>query len=162
MVIGVSALGAAALAWARLQVGQKESGGNNRGAFVEGCLACVSLLPGEPWCAAFVVSAFQEGAGTLGIPCPVPATGSCLHLWARAQNYVVVGIPEPGDVYVLQHSPTTGHVGLVIEWLEHGAIHEISGNTNEQGSREGNAVAEHRGAPAAVHGGKLLGYLRFV
>lgn len=158
----MSALGDAALKWARAQVGQKEVGGNNRGLFVEGLLASVGLPAGEPWCCAFAVTAFQEGAGSLGIACPVPATGSCLHMWTRSQNYVVVGVPEPGDTYVLQHSATTGHVGLVIEWLGHGAIHEISGNTNEQGSREGNAVAEHRGAPAATHGGKLLGYLRFV
>ena len=38
---------------------------------------------------------------------------------------------------------------------------EISGNTNGEGSREGNQWAIHHGYPEVSHGGMLLGYLDF-
>lgn len=107
-------LAAEALAYALTQLGVTEHGGNNRGPQVEQYLAAVGLPAGNPWCAAWVVACFQEAAGKLGLPCPVPATGSSQRLWERAQAYVVAdGIPQPGDVYVLAHSPSTGHVGIV-------------------------------------------------
>lgn len=156
-------VGMAALAWAQNELlrGVREIGGNNRGPDVDAYLANVNLPPGEPWCCAFVVMGVQEGAGSLGVPCTCPVTGACLHLWSRAVNARVV-IPQPGDVYVLQHSPSTGHVGFVETVDDMGRVlTEISGNTNATGSREGDCVFRHDGAPEVSHGGVLLGYLRF-
>jgi hypothetical protein len=156
-------VGTAALAWAQgeLERGVREVGGNNRGPDVEAYLAAVDLPAGEPWCCAFVVTGIMNGAGALGVPCTCPSTGSCLHLWARATN-ARVKVPQAGDVYVLQHSPSTGHVGFVETVSESGQVlTEISGNTNREGSREGDSVWRHEGPPELSHEGKLLGYLRF-
>lgn len=153
-------LGESALAWAKTQLNVQEVGGNNRGPEVEGYLANVNLPPGDAWCCAFVVTGLQQGAGGPA----VPVTGSCLALWRRSVLFQIPedGIPQPGDVYVLKHSPTTGHVGFVETVGPTGTVlTEISGNTNREGSREGNSVWRHSGRPEVSHGGLLLGYLRF-
>lgn len=161
----VVTVGEAALSWARKELarGVHETGGNNRGPNVEAYLANVRLPSGEPWCCAFAVMGVQEGAGFLGVPCKVPMTGSCLALWERSVNARVT-LPRPGDVYVLQHSATTGHVGFVEGITPDGfrVESEISGNTFVVGGgRAGDSVARHQGPPQLTHGGKLLGYLRF-
>jgi len=161
----VVTVGEMALSWAQKELarGVREKGGNNRGPDVEAYLANVSLPPGEPWCCAFAVMAIQEGAGFLGVPARIPVTGSCLHLWERSVNARKMS-PKVGDVYVLQHSPNTGHVGIVESLSDDGlrVAAEISGNTFEdRGGRAGDCVARHAGAPELTHGGRLLGYLRF-
>jgi hypothetical protein len=161
----VVTVGEMALSWAQRELsrGVREIGGNNRGPDVDAYLANVGLPAGEPWCCAFAVMGIMEGAGFLGVPCTCPITGSCLHLWERAVN-CHVNSPQAGDVYVLQHSPTTGHVGFV-ETVNPKTLlvaTEISGNTSAlNGGREGNCVARHTGSPELTHGGRLLGYLRF-
>ena len=63
---------------------------------------------------------------------------------------------------MLQHSAHTGHVGIVEQVdLAGNVLTEVSGNTNEAGMREGNAVWRHDGPPEKSHGGVLLGYLKF-
>jgi hypothetical protein len=47
---------------------------------------------------------------------------------------------QPGDVMISLMANGKGHCGLFIK-REHGRIFSIDGNTNESGSREGNAVA---------------------
>lgn len=161
-------LGESALAWALTKLGVMESGGSNRGSEVEKFLATVRLEPGQPWCCAFVVTGLEEAASAPELADKaisfVPRTGSCLALWRRAEAFQVHdGIARPGDVYVLKHSATTGHVGFVEAVDPTGqVVSEISGNTNRGGSREGNSVWRHMGRPEISHGGMLLGYLRFV
>jgi hypothetical protein len=83
-------------------------------------------------------------------------------MWALTEPICRVQVPTPGCVYVLKHSEHTGHVGIVETVDDAGnVLTEISGNTNEAGSREGNAVARHHGPPQVSHGGVLLGYLDF-
>lgn len=160
-------LGQAALAWALTKLGVMESGGSNRGPEVEKFLATVKLAPGSPWCCAFAVTALEEGGKVPELAAMtsavVPRTGSCLALWRRAEPFQVRdGVARPGDVYVLKHSATTGHVGFVESVDPAGIVtSEISGNTNRGGSREGNSVWRHVGRPEISHGGILLGYLRF-
>jgi hypothetical protein len=161
-----TSVGEAALAWAQNELlrGVREIGGNNRGPDVNAYLANVNLPPGEPWCCAFAVMGIQEGAGKLGVPCTIPVTGACLHLWSRSVNNAIGGMPLPGDIYVLQHSASTGHVGFVETVSADGfdVETEISGNTfADHGGRNGDCVALHLGSPEKTHGGKLLGYLRF-
>lgn len=150
-----------ALALASADVGQRELGGNNRGPYVEACLAKVGLPAGEPWCAAALFTWFDRAAAQLGLTNPVPKTGSTLRLWALAEPYCRDSMPSVGAVYVIRHSPTTGHVGI-IEACGDGGVTEISGNTNREGSREGDSVWRHSGtSPEVIHGGELLGYLAF-
>lgn len=159
-------VGEVALSWARKELarGVHEVGGGNRGPDVEAYLTNVRLPPGEPWCCAFAVAGIQAGAKELRVVCKIPSTGSCLSLWERAVNARHQGMPLPGDIYVLQHTETTGHVGFVEGITPDGYYveSEISGNTfADRGGRAGDCVARHRGPPEKTHGGKLLGYLRF-
>ncbi len=154
-------LTAAVLAIARTHVGEKETG-NNSGPFIDNYLASVGLNPGYPWCAAALFYWFREAAQQLGLENPFPKTASSLRVWTLSEPICRVPVPTPGCVYVLQHSPSTGHVGIVESIGEDGVICEISANTFDgHGGREGNTVAKHYGDPAVTHGGHVVGWLDF-
>lgn len=153
-------LSATALDIARQCIGIREEGPPNSGPEVDAYLASVGLAPGYPWCAAWLHWVFRRAAKTCGLVNPFPRTASSLKVWTFAEPVCRDSNPAAGYVYVLKHSETTGHVGIV-ERIDADGITEISGNTNEAGSREGNAVARHKGQPEVVHGGELLGYLNF-
>jgi hypothetical protein len=151
----------AAVAVAAEQVGTHEVR-HNSGPMVDRFLAAVGLGPGEPWCCAFLAWVFAEAAHRTLDSNPFPRTGSTLALWDRADPLYRDSNPRVGLVYVLKHSATTGHVGIVESVNVYGAVEaEISGNTNAKGSREGDRVARHSGTPEVSHGGELLGYLDF-
>ncbi len=83
-------------------------------------------------------------------------------MWELTPPQCRVTIPYPGCTYFLEHTPTTGHEGVIEVVTPAGIVAaEISGNTNAKGSREGNTVARHTGPPELSHGGKLLGYADF-
>jgi hypothetical protein len=151
----------AALAAAQGQLGVREQGGNNTGPEVDQYLAAVGLDPGYPWCAAFLFYCFRQAAGQLELVNPVPKTASTQRLWTLSEPITRDSNPQPGYVYVLRHSPTTGHAGIIESVGADGTIVEISGNTNATGSREGDCVFRHTGQPEVTHGGELLGYLNF-
>lgn len=150
-----------ALSVAQGQLGVHEQGGNNTGPQVDQYLAAVGLDPGYPWCAAFLFFCFREASKRLALVNPVPRTASTQRLWTLSEPITRDSNPQPGYVYVLQHSPTSGHVGIIESVGADGTIAEISGNTNQTGSREGNTVWRHEGQPEVTHGGVLLGYLNF-
>jgi hypothetical protein len=158
---GVPTLSQVALEIARSYLGVHEEGGNNRGPQVSLFLASVGLDPGNPWCAAFLHFCFRQASGRLGLENPFPKTGSSLKVWVNADALCQDTNPQVGAVYVLRHTATTGHVGIVETLDDIGCGDEISGNTNATGSREGNCVYRHHGEPSLVHGGELLGYLVF-
>jgi CHAP domain len=153
-------IGEAAITCAASQVGVTEVGGNNCGPQVELFLAAVGLSRGFAWCAAFCYWCFRQAAVQMKMTNPCPRTGGGLRLWHLADPVCHVYEPARGRIYVLDHGNGNSHVGIVESVNDDGTITEISGNTNAAGSREGNAVARHTGKdPAAIHGGKLLGYL---
>jgi hypothetical protein len=148
------------IARSQLQV-REDRETKNSGKEVDAYLESVGLPPGLAWCAAFMHWVFAEAARQTGLRNPFPRAGGCLAVWRRTEPVCKDSNPQPGYVYVLQHTGTTGHIGIV-EKVEDGVITEISGNTNLSGSREGNAVARHTGQPEVVHGpATLLGYLDF-
>jgi len=155
----MASLQQAAVAIAVSQLGVRESGGNNRGPQVEQYLASVGLDPGFSWCAAFVFWCFRQASQQLGLVNPCPRTAGAVRLWTLTEPICRDLVPAPGSIYVLDHGGGKGHAGIIESIDDEGTIAEISGNTNAAGSREGNAVARHVGAPAKVHGGTLLGYL---
>lgn len=143
-------------------IGVHEEGGNNRGPRVDQYLASVGLDPGYAWCAAFVYFCFRAAAQQLGLVNPVPKTGGVLHMGKMTEPICRAVNPAPGYVYILDHGGGVGHAGIIETVNDDGTITEISGNTNAQGSREGNAVARHTGtSPEAIHGGTLLYYLNY-
>lgn len=145
---------------ARDYIGVHEEGGKNRGPEIDLMNAAVGQKPGQPWCWAFLYLVMAKAAAKLGMNNPLPpAYGSTLRAWRTAQPYMRDSNPQPGYIWVLQHSETTGHAGIVESINDIGVITSISGNTNEKGSREGTHVLRKTGQPEVVHGGVLLGYL---
>ncbi len=126
--------------------GVHEQGGNNRGPRVEQMLRTVGLEPGQPWCCAAVCTWIKQAIIALGITTKVHFGASVLKLWERNEP-LRISQPEPGCI-ALRHEGTNskgqrvGHAMLVLDVLDDGqTLKCISGNTNGQGSREGNCVA---------------------
>lgn len=126
------------------QVGVKELTGNNDGKEVEEYLSYVGLPAGNPWCAAFVA----WNMGEVGInnprsgwsPSYFPSRNT---IYTRGKNNNTV--PATGDVFGIYFNSLgrIAHVGFIHTWGESWAV-TVEGNTNDDGSREGNKVAIKR------------------
>ena len=138
----MSPLVSRALDIARGEVGVREVG-RNRGQRVEEYQKAVGLLPGDPWCAAFVCWAFVRAAEEMGEPCPIPKGGAVNKLWRRAPEDMRRMGPAPGYVFIRYSNPANpyslGHTGIV-ESISFEGIWTIEGNTDDGGSREGDGV----------------------
>lgn len=139
------------------EIGTRETS-RNSGERVDEYLASVGLDPGYPWCAAFVHWCAGK-ARPAGFINPCPRTAGALKLWDLSHPDCRRGIPAPGFVFVLDHGHGLGHVGIVEEVVGDGSIITVEGNTNSEGSREGDRVARHRWSPAIGTRGTLLGYV---
>ena len=121
------------------QVGVVEATGNNDGVQVEAYLSSAGLSKGAPWCAAFVNWCFEQN----GIPGPEkhPAYSPSWFPKDRPIN----SPPERADVFGIYFKSLgrVAHVGFIDSW--HGTyVITVEGNTNDTGSREGNAVLKKR------------------
>ena len=107
-------------------------------------------MNGVAWCGIFVSwVAFMVGAlGTL-----VPKYASCFVglKWFRARDQSGYWPPQPGDIFIKRvYNPgawnadpdgwATEHTGIVEKYLGGGRIQTIEGNTNNNGSAQGNGV----------------------
>lgn len=123
-------------------LGVQEEGGKNRGRLIDEWLRFVYLNPdkgppgGFPWCAAFV-SAMCWDAGYY-----IRKSGSVLRLY-DANHQIQADEPQVGDVCIHLAGSGKGHCGFYLRTVD-GEIETVEGNTNESGSREGNAVAIQR------------------
>ncbi len=119
------------------QIGTKEVG-RNRGLKVEAYQASVGLPAGSPWCAAFVYWCYEQAAEQAGVRNPVPRTGGVHKMFLRGRKLQCHG---PGQgIFFHDSGAGLGHCGFVTS-INGDTLHTIEGNTNEDGSREGNAVA---------------------
>lgn len=126
------------------QIGVKEQGGANRGKQVEQYLASVGLGSGYPWCAAFVSWCFQQVDVKHPRSAWVPS-------YARTQNLIfqrgkfIKRLPRPGDVLMIWYAQLKrpAHIGFVERWQDTWVI-TVEGNTNADGSREGDGVYRKR------------------
>jgi hypothetical protein len=114
---------------------------------------------GSAWCTSVAFLAFMLAALKCGLRNPFPPTASSQ---AAARHFEPVCFspnPTVGAIYVLRHSPTTGHLGIVEEISDGWVRAELSGNTfADKGGRAGNCFARHFGQPEVTHGGELLGF----
>jgi hypothetical protein len=62
-------------------------------------------------------------------------------------------------VFVLDKGHGLGHCGIVEDLVGDGSIITIEGNTNAEGSREGDRVARHQWNPREGKRGRLYGYI---
>jgi len=148
---------------ARSYLGHEETAPNSS-PLIDGWLAGVGQPPGKSWCAAAIHGWCEETAKQLGIANPCPRTASALRMWEMLQGFRVP-TPTPGCLGFSDHGQGKGHVWTVEEASGSGFMVSLSGNTNAEGSREGNCVARHQwdwllglAHKVHVHGGRLLGF----
>lgn len=120
------------LAIARKELGVRELTGNNDGAQVERYLAYVGLKKGAAWCAAYVSWVYGQ-AGYIA-----PRTGWSPALFPASRQ---VASAVPGTVFGIWFPSLKriAHCGF-IERLQGDFVQTIEGNTNLNGSREGQGV----------------------
>lgn len=128
-------------------VGTREVGGNNRGTLVERYQERVGGHPGESWCYAAVYTWFDDAARSL-VPFknPLPKTRSCHFAFDKLITTAGIRLlkaPTRGCLAFRDRGKGQGHVGIVIDTrIPEGRIITVEGNTNDEGSAEGDAVAE--------------------
>jgi hypothetical protein len=117
------------------QLGVHEVGGKNRGPRVDEYIRSVELDPDDShaWCAAFVCWCVR-GAGK-----SIKTSGRVARLWELNEDLAVLE-PKPSDIAIHLNDDGTGHCGIV-DSVTDTHIQCIEGNTNAEGSREGDRVA---------------------
>ncbi|MBU0695426.1 MAG: peptidoglycan-binding protein [Bacteroidetes bacterium] len=124
------------LAIANQEVGIREASGHNDGQRVAAYLAAADLRMGAPWCAAFVCWVFRKAGYAQ------PRTG-----WSPAlfNSRVHRKKAAPGLVFGIWFPELhrIAHVGFVAD-LQHDWVISIEGNSNADGSREGDGVYRKR------------------
>jgi hypothetical protein len=109
----------------------------NRGPQVDVYLHSVGIDPSAgsyPWCVAFV----RWCCSRVGIW--LPRTASVKRLWEMGED-LRVDSPQPGDVGIHLRADGLGHCGFFMRWVDENYIETVDGNTNSEGSREGDRVA---------------------
>ncbi len=146
--------------WITSKIGTKETTPNG-GPEINEWLRLVGLPTGNEWCAATVYAAGFYSSRELGIVCPVPRTAGALKLWSLADPACHVLTPARGRVGVIDHGGGKGHAVICTLVDPNGLAFFASGNTNAEGSRVGNCVAQHSGDPGVVHHGRFVGWCDF-
>ena len=128
---------------AKSYVGIMEATGRNDGPEVERFLSLVGFDAGVPWCAAFTSYIYWSN----GLENPMSAWSPTWGLrkdviWQAGQPIRAAMVKvRPGDAFTIYYSSKQriGHVGLVY-YATPEYLYTIEGNTNAEGSREGNGV----------------------
>lgn len=126
------------------QVGVRETGGSNRGPQVEMYLESVDLGPGYAWCAAFVSWVYQN----TGIQTPLNGWVPSYALERKRiyqRGKFSKSKPQQGDVFLICITKLNrpAHIGFVDQWGDKWIV-TVEGNTNDNGSREGDGVYRKR------------------
>lgn len=119
----------------------RESGGNNRGQWVEAFQVAAGIGPGDPWCAAALTFAsIVAEAPRPQRPLYNPAAVLGWRKWAVGEDRTV-NTPTRGSIAMHQTSATTGHIGVVVRVVGP-LVYSIEGNT---GSGEGRSQRDGDG-----------------
>ena len=151
-------LPSAIVAAAKSCVGIRETGGSNKGPDLQKFFASDWYDPngdkpgddGYAWCAAFVCWCVQEAMRQTGVKetatFHAPRTPGAwdFERWSLAQDSSTQtqkphhGDIKVGDLVIFNFS----HIGIAIRDAHDGIVHTVEGNTNSDGSREGDGVYE--------------------
>jgi hypothetical protein len=130
----------------------------NRGPRVDEYHAYAGRDPAlaDSWCCQFVGWCFGHAAEALGIEDPLFPSSSVFRMWnANASSRVTD--PLPGDVFLIDHGDGKGHCGIVTGiGFGEGVLTTCEGNTNVNGSRNGDGVYNRTRGMAEI----TLGFLR--
>lgn len=141
--------------------------GSNDSPAIRSWLAQVGIRKPSPWCAAWTYSMYQAASEGIGCPNPHPKTAGSQRVWELAPLSCRRRVPVRGAVVVFAHVDErgqrdgTGHVAIVESVLDDGRLVSIEGNSNAEGSRNGDRVARHTWNWLAERRGRLelLGFL---
>lgn len=147
-------LGARAVQIAYSQNGVREKTGKNDGQAVEIFLKSVNLGAGYSWCMAFVYWCVQQAAAELGLPNPLKKTGGCLAQWNATPEDKRSKAPVPNSIFILDLGGGSGHTGFCTSAGYR--MNTVEGNTNDDGSANGNGVYIRDRSEAKVKGFILL------
>lgn len=132
-------------------IGVKELTGNNDGPEVEKFIAATGLNPkGQyPWCAAFISYTFQANS------LDVPKYSARAAAWFDENHIIADRKAIAGDLYSLYYRNLgrIGHIGMYLKPYKNDTPYIVGGegNTNAQGSREGNQAAKRFRPRGVVH-----------
>ncbi|RYF14703.1 MAG: peptidoglycan-binding protein [Flavobacteriales bacterium] len=118
------------------QLGVREATGRNDGKAVAAYLQATGIQEGNPWCAAYVSWVFKIAGYAQ------PRTAWSPALFPKARQSLA---PLPANLFGIYYTTLrrVAHVGFVIK-KEKNWIISVEGNTNMDGSREGNGVYQKK------------------
>lgn len=143
---------------ASMFIGVREEGGSNRGDVPDFAnwltIRDMRDYPiggrGAMWCATFVNLVGRLAVGVLWpIPCqPEFSDVDKIVDWGKSNQVFNIGDPTRGDLFVIRKGTGHSHIGFVIQY---GSVEipTIEGNTNDDGSANGDGVYERQ---RSVHG----------
>lgn len=122
--------------FAVMEIGVREFSGRNDGIRVEAYLASADLKKGLPWCGGFISWVYQQAGYSR------PRTGWTPALFPLSR---LTKLALPGNLLGVYFPKLKriGHVGL-IEKLDGDWCLSVEGNTNGQGSADGDGVYRKR------------------
>jgi hypothetical protein len=132
-------------------IGVKELTGNNDGKEVEMFIASTGLDPkGQyPWCAALISYTFQANG------LAVPKYSARAATWFSPEKVIPDKEAIEGDLFSLYYRKLgrIGHIGMYLKPYLNDTPYIVSGegNTNAQGSREGNQAAKRFRPRSVIH-----------
>jgi hypothetical protein len=140
---------AAYIAYTKYYIGQMEKPSNSgfKDPSFEKEMVAAGWLKGDPWCATFQKMVFRKlfnGDLLAAVNTQFNASAKQTADHVKAAGVFETGnVPEPGAVVMFLHGHgPTGHAGMVETVdIATNTMYCIEGNTNENGSREGDRVA---------------------
>ena len=136
-------------------MGTPEVGKNNHGPGPKKYLAACGLPEGYPYCACFAKYGYAKvGNPTKGATAWSPSWfPNSKVIWRAGKG---TATPQPADVFGLYYSKLgrIGHVGIIERWQDPRGddwAYTIEGNTNGEGSREGDGVHRRRRLKRQIH-----------
>lgn len=154
---------------AKKYVGMKENDGNafNDSTILGQVLHKAGHKDGEAWCAYFAEAVFCETFPERNAELRKLFSASAVQTF---NNFVDAGYdihvhPLPGDLVIWQRYKDgkkiwQGHAGVVTKVNLDGSFNSVEGNTNSEGSREGDSVQEKLRKNVFKHDGlNVLGFV---
>jgi len=142
-----------------LRVHEDPRGGNS-GPYINGWLKLCGLGPGHPWCSAAACAWVYEANGNAWPTGFRPSAGG-LHLLELNSGLVVPDRDlRPEDIVVFDHGGGASHVVVVESVVDVKGVRffrDISGNSDDHGSREGWEVCSNM---RSVDDARLAGIIR--
>lgn len=134
------------------EIGVRERTGNNDGQRVEEYLRSCNLKKGNPWCAAFVTWTFKQAKVDAIVSAYSPSwfpNKSTIYTRGSKGNKT----PQKADVFGIYFSNKgrIAHVGFIDVWGDNSYCITVEGNTNDEGSREGDGVYRKRRLKSQIY-----------